>query len=102
MPPATAPTATTTWCAAKPPAGAGGRFMGALPGCSGAVSLPRFLGCKPLFHGRGGQPFAAEFNRIALRRHETPAAEEILRAVAHVGGQTGWAAGGGVLFQGIH
>src|SRR4029077_9249902 len=71
------------------------------PAASAAGSLRALLGGKPLFHGRVGQPFAAEFNRVALRRHETAAAEEILRAVAHVGGQTRRAAGGGELLQRI-
>src|SRR5438477_27924 len=83
----------------RPPSRRGG--AASRPAASGAVSLRALLGGKPLFHGRGGQPFAAEFNRIALRRHETAAAEEILRAVAHVGGQTGCAAGGGELLQRI-
>src|SRR5262249_48035402 len=55
-------------------------------------SLRALLGGKPLFHGRVREPLVAEGNAIALLCHKAAALEEILRAVADVGGQTDGAA----------
>src|SRR5262252_3231288 len=63
------------------------------------VSLRALLGGKPLFHGRVRQPLVAEGNGVALLCHEAATLEELLRAIADVGGQARRAARARELLQ---